>query len=246
MKQIILLFGLSTLIIFSCQTEKKLKSDLNKLIEEWDYVLPLPSDNDSINLLFIQSEMNWYRYNRKASDSLCDMILKIDSTFHQALSFKAWDPLNLKLLDQAMKYAQNDTTVHRTVLEADYAYWIKKDTSTAIKKFKEVFDKYPDSKTASWCLGMSYLWAGQYDKAIKYYQRALEIDKDFPLSYEMMGWAYYKKKDYNKSIKNFELSIDYGTDDVYTYRLTGKAYENIDSLDKAKYYYNIADRLVNK
>lgn len=245
MKQKILNFLIFSLLIVGCQPENKLKSDLDKLIAEWDYVLPLPSENDSINLLFIQSEMNWFRYKHDVSDSLCDLILSMDSTFHPALSFKAWDPLNLDLLEKAMIYAQNDTTVHRLALEADYAFWINNDTATAIQKFKEVYDKYPNSKTTNWCVGMSYFWAGQNDKAIDYYQSALEIDKDFPLSYEMMGWAYYMKKEYKESIINLEKSIDYGINDMNTFRLTGKAYENLDSLDKAKYYYNIADSLEN-
>lgn len=237
---------LITIFIQSCEKENKLKTDLNNLIAEWDYVLPLPSDNDSINLLFLQIEKNWYQYNHKISDSLCNKILAIDSTFHHALAFKAWDPLDLDLLDKAMNYAKNDTTIHRTVLEADYAYWINKDTATAIRKFKEAFDMYPNSKTMSWCLGMSYLWAGQNDKAIHYYKHSLSIDSLFPKSYEMIGWAYYMKEDYNRAIKNFKISMNFGNNDMYTYRYTGKAYENIDNVGKAKYYYNIADSLENK
>lgn len=232
-------------LFFSCQPEKNLKRDLAKLIETWDYVLPLPSDNDSINLLFIQSEMNWYRYQNHISDSLCDRILAIDSTFHHAIAFKAWEPLNLAMLNKAMQYAKNCTTIHKTVFEADIAYWIQRDTATAIQKFKEVYDKYPNSKTACWCLGMSYLWAGQYDKAITYYQKALEIDNDFPRSNEMMGWAYYKKHDYANSIKNFEIAINGGTKDFRAFRFTGEGYEKLGQLDKANHFYSLADSLKN-
>ncbi|MFZ5940361.1 MAG: tetratricopeptide repeat protein [Bacteroidota bacterium] len=206
------------------QCTSPLKKELAETARDWNYVLPMPSSNDSINLLFIRAEKSWYLFKTDQSDSLCDVMLSIDSTCHQALSFKAWVPLNLTYLNRAMALARSDTSVHRLVLEADYAYWVNGDTATAIRKFKEVYDRYPNSHTASWCLGQAYLWAGHFNKAIEQYQRCLAISPVFPRANQMLGWAYYMTGDFQKSAENFMLSFSYGNHDEWDLRYAAKAF----------------------
>jgi len=56
--------------------------------------------------------------------------------------------------------------------------------------------------------GIAFHDAGEYDKAIKEYEKALEIDPNSSLIYYEIAFSYFSKEDYKKAEKYSEKSIE--------------------------------------
>lgn len=215
------------------------------LKEEWGFKFPLPSKNDSINLLYIQMEKAYFTLKFDSTDILAKRILKMDSTFYMALSFQAFGkwPFDLKKLELAKKYSSADTSIHRLIFEGDYSYWIKQDTATAYKLYTEVYNRYPDSKIAAWLAGMASLWSKKYEKASWYYNRALKIDSSFYHAYYDLGEVYLEKKEYRKSIKYFKIFLKYYPNKHRIHSVIGDSYIALKDSVNAGKHYRLADSL---
>lgn len=48
---------------------------------------------------------------------------------------------------------------------------------------------------------------GKFDEAIKYYNKALDIDKNCALVYNNRGYSYYQKKDYESALKDYDKAL---------------------------------------
>lgn len=231
--------------ISSCNNKPSLKEEVLALKNEWGYAFPLPSENDSINLLQIQMEKSYFNLEFAKMDSLAKRILAIDSTFYSALSFQAFgqSPFDLKKLELAKKYASKDTSIYRLIFEGDYSYWIENDTVTALKLYTEVYKRYPNSKIAAWLAGMACLWSKDYQMAIFYYNRSLEIDPTFYHAYYDLGDTYLANKEYMLSIENFKMFLKHHPAKYRLHNVIGDAYISLNDSINAKKHYYIADSL---
>lgn len=235
-------------ICFSaCSTKPSLKEEVQALKNEWGYAFPLPSENDSINLMYILMEKSYFTLEFAQMDSLAKRILSIDSTFYMALSFQAFGkwPFDLEKLKLAKKYSLKDTTVQRLIFGGDYSYWIEHDTIAARKQYAEVFKRYPDSKIAAWLAGMASLWSKDYQMAVSYYKRSLEIDPKFHHAYYDLGDAYIEMKEYYSAIENYIKFLKYYPNKYKIHNVISDAYIALNDSVNAKKHYQIADSLKN-
>jgi tetratricopeptide (TPR) repeat protein len=228
-----------------CNQKPSLREQVSALKKEWGYAFPLPSKNDSINLLYIQLEKAYFTLEFVKVDSLANKILAIDSTFYMALSFQAFGkwPFDLEKLKLAKAYSLKDTTIQRLIFGGDYSYWIENDTVTALNQYSEVYRKYPDSKIAAWLAGMASLWSRDYPKAIYYYKRSLEIDPTFYHAYYDLGDTYLESKEYKLAIENYELFLRYFPSKFKMNRVIGDAYMSLGDSANAKKHYHLVDSL---
>lgn len=233
------------ILINSCNQNQKLRREISILKNEWKYEFPLPSNNDSINLLALQMEISYFTFEFKKTDSLARKILSMDSTFYGALAFLAFSkwPFDMEMLKKAKKYASKDTSIHGLIFEGDYNYWINHDTITALKQYTEVYKRYSNSKIAAWLAGMASLWSKDYSMAIKYYNRALEIDSTFYHSYNDLGDTYFESKQYKKAIENYSKFLKYYPSKYRIYAVIGDSYKAMDDTVNANKQYKIADSI---
>lgn len=80
--------------------------------------------------------------------------------------------------------------------------------------------------------GTAYSNKGEYDKAIKDYNKAIELNPDFAGAYNNRGFAYYHQSDYDKAIENYNTAIELNPDDVGAYNNRGAAYANVGNYKK--------------
>jgi tetratricopeptide (TPR) repeat protein len=66
---------------------------------------------------------------------------------------------------------------------------------------------------------------GDYDKAIEYYHKAIELKPDDAVAYYNLGCAYDNKGDYDKAIKSYNKAIELKPDDAVAYNNRGNAYK---------------------
>ena len=94
----------------------------------------------------------------------------------------------------------------------------------------------------------------EYDKAISFYLRYIELDPDYAIAYYNLGNAYYDQGNHTKAIESYKKAIELNPDDAqayynlgYAYREQGNNAKAIESYKKAieldpdyaKPYYNL-------
>ena len=98
----------------------------------------------------------------------------------------------------------------------------------------------------------------EYEKAIKAYDRVIEIDRDFADAYYNRGVAKVRLKEFREAIKDFDKAIELKPDDIFCYLNRGVAKdqikefrEAIEDFDKAidldpEYPYSYVNRGIAK
>ena len=77
---------------------------------------------------------------------------------------------------------------------------------------------------------------GDYDKAISFFLKAIELDPNFAKAYNNLCFAYYKKFDFTKAIKFYKKAIEIDPDLSEPYFNLGNAYNNVTSIGYHKIY----------
>jgi len=151
----------------------------------------------------------------------------------------------LEKLKLAKEYSLKDTSVHQLIFGGDYSYWIEHDTISALKQYTEVYTRYPDSKIAAWLAGMASLWSKDYQMAISYYKKSLEIDPEFYHAYYDLGDAYLENKEYINAIENYTEFLKHYPDKYRIHNVIGDAYSSLSDSINANKQYHMADSLKN-
>ena len=82
-------------------------------------------------------------------------------------------------------------------------------------------------------LGISYGKKGQYDQAIFYFNKALEINPKIAVVYYNRGLAYDNKSQYDQAISDYTKAIELNQRYADAYYNSGLAYDNKSQYDQA-------------
>ena len=63
-------------------------------------------------------------------------------------------------------------------------------------------------------MGNAYYALKDYEKAIHYYEKAIEIDPELKSAYRNMGNAYYSLKNNEKYLENFKKAAQLGDTEI--------------------------------
>jgi tetratricopeptide (TPR) repeat protein len=72
--------------------------------------------------------------------------------------------------------------------------------------------------------GDEYYSAGEYEKAIEYFTKAIEQDPECALCYRKRGNIHYALRHYDEAIADFSDAIEIDPEDVSTYEIRGLTY----------------------
>ncbi len=92
-------------------------------------------------------------------------------------------------------------------------------------------------------LGNQWFDTGAWEKAIKEYDKALELDPDMDAGYQARGTAWLYLRELYKAIKNFDEAIRLNPKRAFAFNNHGVAWYMKGELDKAMADYNEAARL---
>lgn len=81
------------------------------------------------------------------------------------------------------------------------------DAEDRLKNYEKALDANPQNLDAAINLANAYDEVEEFDKAIEFYNKALEIDKNCALIYNNRGYTYYQKKDYEKALKDYDKAL---------------------------------------
>ena len=83
----------------------------------------------------------------------------------------------------------------------------------------------------------------EYDKAISFYLRYIELDPDYAIAYYNLGNAYYDQGNHTKAIESYKKAIELNPDDAQAYYNLGYAYREQGNNAKAIESYKKAIEL---
>ena len=98
---------------------------------------------------------------------------------------------------------------------------------TAAKKDKKDSDRVKNEKKA----------AEEHAKALKDFQRAVELNPNMPEAYNGLGFTYRKLGDYAKALANYDQALQLAPKFADAIEYRGEAYLALDRLDDAKQAY---------
>ncbi len=84
---------------------------------------------------------------------------------------------------------------------------------------------------------------GNLENAIKNFNKATELDKEYPTVYISRGSAYLDLKKYDKAIENYTIAIILSPENEESYAYRGRAYYKIDSVENSKSDFDMAIKL---
>ncbi len=115
----------------------------------------------------------------------------------------------LSLLEKAEKLSPNVMTKKNILLTRATCYWTVGEIDKGINELKNLLNNYdyanPNALTT---LGFLYILKEDYDKALKYTNKALEDDPNYVLAYDNLGQIDFRLEKYNSAINHFEKVID--------------------------------------
>lgn len=108
------------------------------------------------------------------------------------------------------EYAKDKSVAVRALSALGELAWKRGDAEAGRAYFAESLAVSPDDETAAYNLGEMMFSSQNIDEAIRFYEVAVSIKKDWPKPYLKLGSAYLNKGEYAKSIQNFEkfLALD--------------------------------------
>lgn len=141
-----------------------------------------------------------------------------------------------KALECAEKLIQmNPKSAYENRRKADALFNLKKYPE-AIKAFKQTIKFYKDNNDKYldyFCIALAYQHQKKIEKAIEYYQKAIEGDIEYFGTYFNLTNLQMCKKRYKEAIQNIQKSIEINPEYADSYVLLGQCYFNIKKYKKA-------------
>ena len=120
---------------------------------------------------------------------------------------------------------------------------INKEYDKSISFSLRAIELSPEADTY-YNLGNTYGNLGQHNKAIKNYQKAIELNPEItPLAYFNMGTSYALLGENDKAIKNYQKTIELNPKYALAYHNLGYIYDDLGQYDKAKKNYEKSIKL---
>ncbi|MBL4715561.1 MAG: tetratricopeptide repeat protein [Bacteroidia bacterium] len=102
----------------------------------------------------------------------------------------------------------------------------KRDVVTAKKHFADAAKYDPNNEDAFYNLGVTSLYTGNFDDAIKYINKSLSIYQNNNQAYGNLGYAYLQKKDFDNAIRYYNTAVQVSPRNPDNYKNMGIAYLN--------------------
>ena len=224
--------------IADCYYKQK---NYSKAMEYLDKTLEKFPKNEKV--IFIKAGM---LEEQKCYNAAIEMYksLSFQEPFYQAVNYNCIAVCYSKMsdYDSALEYCNKALDLYKTPrILLNKAYYTT-NSDDAILIAQQVFDLNPEPKEAIDAylhIGIRYSEKGEYNNAIKYFDKVIELDSKNPETYYAKGCCYSKTERFEEAIPMYEKAIDNGFDnyvDVSTW--LGFCYFCTQKFDQALEYFD--------
>jgi tetratricopeptide (TPR) repeat protein len=143
-------------------------------------------------------------------------------------------------IKRAKALSHKATEKERLFIEAYYASTIETDLEKYVRIRRQMAEKFPKEKENFYNLGNYYWNRGELDKAIKEFNKALELDPNYGMARNMLAYTYLNMEDFSKAIEHFKKYVSINPDEANPLDSLGEAYFWMGQLDEAAASYKAA------
>ena len=113
--------------------------------------------------------------------------------------------------------------------------------------YKKILEFDPNDIFALNSIGVHYaLFRNDTDTALKYCNKALQIDPEFAIGYASLGHIYKKMQNFEKAIENYKKATEFAPDNSFNWSFLGDVYSEIKSYWQAVQCYEQALKIAPK
>jgi tetratricopeptide repeat family protein len=109
---------------------------------------------------------------------------------------------------KARKLIRNDLKRYGTK-EEYYMYlgYASTDAEERLKNYQKAIDENPKNLDATINIANAYDEIKNHDKAIEFYNKAIEMDKTCALAFNNRGYSYFNKQEYEKALLDYDKAL---------------------------------------
>ena len=173
--------------------------------------------------------------------------VELDPDFAKAYSGLASSHGNLQNIeerDTALKRAKalslKTTEKERLSIEAFYASAIERDSEKWLSITRQRAEKFPKGKGVFYNLGLYYRNRADFDKAIKEFNKALELDPNYGGVHNELGYLYLEMGEFSKAVEYLKKYVSLSPGEANPLDSLAEAYFWMGELDEAAASYKAA------
>lgn len=186
-------------------------------------------------------------FNWDGARQSLEQAVKLDPSFAAAYYSLFWAHrmLNnnreaIEALKKAQDSSQKATEKDRVLIEADYAGIVEKNSLKQLQILKEGAERYPKEKEVHNFLAMAYGNRGMVEQSIEEYNKALNLDPDYPNALNMAAYEYMELKNFEKAVEYFKRYVSVLPGKPNPLDSLAEAYFQMGKLDEAVENYKKA------
>jgi tetratricopeptide (TPR) repeat protein len=173
--------------------------------EETPKVADVTTHSPEAYRYYLEGVDYYYKYYYTEAEKSFKRALERDSTFAMAYYRLSWVTSGTgveyrKLIAKAVKYSNKVSQKEKLYIHASEV-GLSGNTTQYIKELQKITERYPEEKEAFWLLGNYYqVTPGQSEEAVRYFNKAVEIDPLYKDIYNHLAFVYNDVGDFEKSI----------------------------------------------
>jgi serine/threonine protein kinase/predicted Zn-dependent protease len=161
--------------------------------------------------------------------------LEYDTTFAMAylrLCDYTSGPEYTQMLAKAVKYSDRVSQKEKHYIKAEEA-WASRGHDKYAEELHDLLDRHPEEKEALYGLGWYYADLRQFEQAVNYFSKVIELDPLYKWAYNALAYTYTYMGDFEKSISAINEYISLAPDEPNPYDSRGEIYAWFGKIEQA-------------
>ena len=174
--------------------------------------MPITTSSDEALKLFLEGRENFELIEFNTAATLLDQAIAVDNDFALANLYRSYTGVGGT--EQTLTYLKKAVELVGGVSEGEKYLILSFEAQVNREgaKVKEYYDKllelYPSDKRVQFLMGNYYQnFESDFKRAIKYYNRAKKIDKNYAPVYNLSGYSNIYLGNYEEAEKDFKVPV---------------------------------------
>ena len=156
-------------------------------------------------------------------DDLYGQFLMANSLFAKGVFDQSFNKIDWLIKNNDLASVIDDNSMLAQIYELRGLNYTEKDSlSLAMIDYEKAAELAPEVALYQERIGDTYLKMNEFDKAIDFYNKAIQLDKNKITVYEYRAYAYEKKEDYFSALFDMNEAIKLAPEEAYYYYKRGE------------------------